>query len=776
MFDKKKFEALLYKNNIVKKHDKQVINDAYEILRNQVSNLAKFRHPNILTLIEPLEDHKANFIFVTEYVTACLNSVPSDLDDVVIQKGLLQISNALNFLHTTAKFIHLSVQPSSIFINDNSDWKLSGFGHIEPIETEEFFIPQYDPRMPNFVNINLNYTAPELVFDNKIYAASDIYSLGCVIYYLYNHGEKSILNCNSSSSYYKEEYAKFQRLLKQNNIKTIFKKIPDSLVEVLPTILARYPDQRITIDDFIHSGYFNNPLIKTMIFFDEFPTKTDDEKLIFLKSLVNLLPLFPTSILQKKILPILLELLNNPKVVTSLIQISLTIVLLIGDTLSQLTFHDKVFSTISNEKLLSTAEAQIVLLENLKILQKKVKNEEFKKLLIKLGEKTLDLKTNFQIQTKALESIEIFLESVDFPTIKNNIFPKICSIFSKTTSLTVKVQTIYSFNVLIERKGIDKFTINETLLPLLKSMKTRELKILEAILKVYSTSSQVLDEEQVVEHIIPQLWLLSISSTLTPKVYQDYNDVINRISQKIQLDHMNKLKSLEGSKPNDEEDDTEKFRHLLYGDEETSTAKPDRVGLRDMPLSPTVQHTGQSKPTKPLSLRPKKQQNKDLNFGSNANGKVPKVVQSLRNTPSLSDDYDTDQFEDFVSAPSSRNVTPNSAAQAQFPSAHNSGIAGNKNDRESTIDWSSEKSKIGGYGILQPTKGGSPGMSNSALNNPSNTLSNYSVNIGAGSVNNNGSAASLPPGFSSQLMQPSKKTSINSPNRSAGWNGNDSLI
>ncbi|CAM9022824.1 unnamed protein product [Wickerhamomyces anomalus] len=157
IFDKKKFESLLLKNNIIKKHDKQVINDAYEILRNQVSNLAKFRHPNILTLIEPLEDHKSNFIFVTEYVTACLNSVPNDLDDVVIQKGLLQISNALNFLHCTAKFIHLSIQPSSIFINDNSDWKLSGFGHIQPIELEEFFIPQYDPRMPNFVNINLKF-------------------------------------------------------------------------------------------------------------------------------------------------------------------------------------------------------------------------------------------------------------------------------------------------------------------------------------------------------------------------------------------------------------------------------------------------------------------------------------------------------------------------------------------------------------------------------------------------------------------------------------------
>lgn len=735
----------MLKNNIIKKHDKQVINDAYEILRNQVSNLAKFRHPNILTLIEPLEDHKSNFIFVTEYVTACLNSVPNDLDDVVIQKGLLQISNALNFLHCTAKFIHLSIQPSSIFINDNSDWKLSGFGHIQPIELEEFFIPQYDPRMPNFVNINLNFTAPELVYDNKIYPASDIFSLGCVIHYLYNHGEKNLLNCSNSTSYYKDEFNKFEKLLKQNNLKSFFKKVPDSLLEILPMMLSRYPNQRLTIQDFLSSGYFDNPLIKTMIFLDEFPTKNDDEKLIFLKSLVNLLPLFPTSILQKKIMPILLELLNNgPKLITSLIQVSLTIVLLIGDTLSQLTFHDKVFSTISNESLISTSEAQIVLLENLKILQKKIKNDEFKKLLIKLSEKTLDLKANSQIQTKSLENIDFFLQSIDFPTIKNNIFPKICSIFAKTTSLTVKVQTIYSFNTLIERKGIDKFTINETLLPLLKSMKTRELKILEAILKVYSTSSEILDEEHVVEFIIPQLWLLSISSNLSTSLYQNYNDVINGISQRIQSNHMKKLKSLEGSKPKDDEDDGEKFRHLLYGKED-HTEQPAKlhIGLRDTPLSPTTNNTKSKPATKPLSLKPKPHKT-DLNFGSNSNGNIPKAVQNLRNTSSLSNNFDDDQFDDFVSAPSTRNTTP----------TPNTGI-----------DWSSESGKIGGYGVLQP-KSQSPSLKTPTMNTSMNaSMNNASVNA----------TSNLPPGFSTQLMQPMKRG--NSVNKSSnGWNGGDSLI
>ncbi|KAH3681839.1 hypothetical protein WICPIJ_007193, partial [Wickerhamomyces pijperi] len=556
IFDKKKFEAILVKNNISKKGDKSIITDAYEVLRAQVSNLAKFRHPNILTIIEPLEEHKASFIFVTEYLTNCLNSVET-LDDVLIQKGLLQVCQGLKFLHEQAKFIHLAIQPCSIFINENSDWKLGGLGHIQPAELEEYFIKQYDPRIPNFINIAFNYTAPEVVMDSRISAASDVYSLGALIYFLYNH--TSFINCNDSASYYKDDYKKFDNLLKQNSPRQILKNIPENLFTIFTKLINRYPEQRITLDDFVQSDFFNNPLVKTMTFLDEFPTKTDKEKQIFLTNLANLLPLFPTSILSQKILPILLDLVKKKEV--HLIQVSLNLIFTIGEQLSQLTFYDKIFTNISGD-LINFEEAQIVILEHLPILQKKVKAEEFKKFLIQILDKTLDLKANFQIQSKTLERVEIILQSIDFPTIKNNVFPKICTIFSKTTSMTVKVKTIESFQKLIEQKGIDKFIVNDTLLPLLKSMKTREVKILEAILPVYSCSALILDEEEVVVSVIPQLWLLSISSTLNVKTYQEYTKTLNAISEEIQRTHLQKIRALEGDKTYDEnEDDKEKFRH-----------------------------------------------------------------------------------------------------------------------------------------------------------------------------------------------------------------------
>lgn len=731
IFDKKKFESQLVKNNIIKKGDKQVINEAYEVLRNQVANLTKFRHPNVLTIIEPLEEHKANFIFVTEPLTGCLNQAP-ELDDVSIQKGLLQVSNALQFVHSQARMVHLGLAPNSVFVNDNSDWKLSGFGYIQPVELSEYFIPQYDPRMPGFININLNFTAPEVVLESQISPEVDMFSFGCLIYFLYNQGS-SFISCNNSTSYYREEYTKFERMLKQNNPRQLFKNIPESLFPVLLQMVSRYPNQRISLEDFIQCEYFNNPLVKVMVFLDEFPTKTDDEKLIFLKSLVNLLPLFPNNILQKKILPIMIDLLSTK--VASLIQVTLTIIILIGENLSQLSFHDKVYPIICEDKLLQFSESQIVILEYLHILKQKVKNDEFKKLLLKLTEKTLDLQNNFQVQSKTLERMDIVIEAVDFPSIKNSIFPKICTIFSKTTSLNVKIKTIDSFVLLIEKKGVDKFIVCETLLPLLKSMKTRELKIMSSILKVYQVSATILDEEHIVEQVIPQLWILSMASSLNTTSYQAYNSVINDISLKIQREHLAKLKTLEGSKPQEDEDDQEKFRYLLYGKEETVKRVQPEATVSTQPLQPIGKTVVSPRAPnvrpkiEPMTLKPKKTTHHgSLNFGSNSQVIQP-VVKTLRNTQGF--DNDEDDFEDFVSAPQSREATP----QMQ------------QSQQKSSIDWSTEwKQPAQQAHTVQP------------VYQPQQLLQQQQQQQ---------QQQKLPPGFGDSTLIPMKKT---------GWNNGDSLI
>ena len=83
------------------------------------------------------------------------------------------------------------------------------------------------------------------------------------------------------------------------------------------------------------------------------------------------------------------------------------------------------------------------------------------------------------------------LSILDFSSIKNDLFPIVASVFSKTTSLAIKVRGLEAFVVLcgggtgsVESRDskpntstiLDKYTVQEKIVPLLKAIKTKEVK------------------------------------------------------------------------------------------------------------------------------------------------------------------------------------------------------------------------------------------------------------------------------------------------------------
>ena len=128
---------------------KKATEEVVERLKKEASSLARLRHPNILELVEPVEDTRNGGIqFATETVTASLAKLLRDkdeeerstgvggrssryvtedadgrrrkdveLDELEIQKGLEQISKALEFLHDNAGLVHGNLTPDAIFVN-----------------------------------------------------------------------------------------------------------------------------------------------------------------------------------------------------------------------------------------------------------------------------------------------------------------------------------------------------------------------------------------------------------------------------------------------------------------------------------------------------------------------------------------------------------------------------------------------------------------------------------------------------------------------------------
>lgn len=135
IFDKTKFETLVQRmcsQSPNTTNPRLIISECYELIKKEVSKLTKLKHPQILTVLEVLEETRLKFIFATEAVVA--NLVTLDLnkeDELSIQKGLLEVSKGLQFLHNFCSTIHLNLQPSSVFVTSLGDWKLAGFKFLQ---------------------------------------------------------------------------------------------------------------------------------------------------------------------------------------------------------------------------------------------------------------------------------------------------------------------------------------------------------------------------------------------------------------------------------------------------------------------------------------------------------------------------------------------------------------------------------------------------------------------------------------------------------------------
>lgn len=145
----------------------------------------KWSHPNLLSYADLQRDGEGIFI-VLEYIPALpLNKA---LPDAVLhiksgaesRKIMNQLMDALAYLHSR-EICHLNIRPENIFITKSShDVRLANPGNTYANCTPSFFI--YKER----------FSAPEL-FDEHTSPtpASDIYSLGKVMEYLYSYSHLS---------------------------------------------------------------------------------------------------------------------------------------------------------------------------------------------------------------------------------------------------------------------------------------------------------------------------------------------------------------------------------------------------------------------------------------------------------------------------------------------------------------------------------------------------------------------------------------------------------
>lgn len=153
--------------------------EAIENFRREIRAQAKLDHPNLVRAFDAGEDGNVHYL-VVEYVPG------TDLRRLVRTKGKLSVQQAANIIKQAAEglqhaheqnLIHRDIKPGNILVTPDGTAKLSDLGLAFYLNDPS------DPRVGKIVG-TADYLSPEQIrAPLSVTKLSDIYSLGCTLYY-----------------------------------------------------------------------------------------------------------------------------------------------------------------------------------------------------------------------------------------------------------------------------------------------------------------------------------------------------------------------------------------------------------------------------------------------------------------------------------------------------------------------------------------------------------------------------------------------------------------
>jgi serine/threonine-protein kinase len=151
-----------------------------ERFRREARSVAQLSHPNIVTVIDRGNADGQQYI-VFEYIDGeSLKQLVDRTGPLPARRAIelaLQIAEALGFAHH-AGLVHRDVKPQNVLVTDDGEAKVTDFGIARSLDVE------HGVTQTGTVLGTSNYLSPEQARGQVVTPATDVYSLGVVLYEL----------------------------------------------------------------------------------------------------------------------------------------------------------------------------------------------------------------------------------------------------------------------------------------------------------------------------------------------------------------------------------------------------------------------------------------------------------------------------------------------------------------------------------------------------------------------------------------------------------------
>lgn len=171
-----------------------VRNRSFANVKNEAALLSKLTHPGIVKLLDNfVEDHRA-YLVLEHIEGTSLRTLVKDqgaLAPEVVARVATQICDFLDYIHSQSPpVVHRDLTPDNLMIMQDGTVRLLDFNVAQQLESAS----------TKTVVGKHNYMAPEQ-FKGKPTTQSDLYSLGCTLYYLLVAEDPTPLSCSHPKSH-----------------------------------------------------------------------------------------------------------------------------------------------------------------------------------------------------------------------------------------------------------------------------------------------------------------------------------------------------------------------------------------------------------------------------------------------------------------------------------------------------------------------------------------------------------------------------------------------